>query len=262
MSRFLGISLVAFVALGLAGCDNTTARYTEDYAAKLDKSELLILPPYAEASMVNAAGSETRKYDYEEHIEPILADELQKKLEEKGYRARILRKKDLMNNQNYVPYAAFKESFKTAYEAAYKKGEVVKRDEAKKSLIHLDGRARSLGDRLQAPVMVYVDYNEKNSSNDAQAAQFAAGVVMQLLTGTNTSAPPDKARLVVAIIDGKDDKVLWTNPGASAGGGPIAAMVYTDEEQALNHVKASIDWAVKELPDRGDLFKKEGSQSQ
>ncbi len=251
-------SLLALLAMvTLAACDNTTARYSDDYATKLSRNELLILPVNAEAYTVGAAGAKERKYEYEGHIEPILATELQKKLEEKGYRAKILHKKDLMKNKDYVEYAAFKEAFATAYKDTYDKGQMVKRDVAKQSDIRLQGRAKALGTKLNAPLMVYVDYNESVRTAGGQAVDFAAAVAMQLLVGTSASTPPDQVIDIVAIIDSENDRVLWVNPGGSAGGGMVDGMMYTDEEQSLRHIQNALGWSLRELPKRDELFKQE-----
>ncbi|MES2983956.1 MAG: hypothetical protein V4735_02065 [Pseudomonadota bacterium] len=254
---FLRSVTVLCAMLALTACDRTTARYSDDYATKLSRNELLILPTNAQAFTVDAAGTQTRKYEYEGHIEPILATELQKQLTEKGYRATILHKKDLMTDKGYTEYAAFKEAFTAAYEATYKAGALAKREDAKHSVIRLNGQAKALGQKLNAPLMVYIDYNETARTADGQALDFAAGVAMQMLLGSSGSTPPDQTRAIVALIDTENDKVLWMNPGASAGGGMVAGMIYTDEEQSLKHIQNSLSWALRELPKRDDLFKKE-----
>lgn len=254
---FLRPTLMIIAMLALAACDNTTARYASDYASQLSRKELLILPASAEAYTVDAASTQTRKYDYEDHIEPILTVELQKKLQERGYVAKILHKKDLAIDKSYVEYGAFQQAFKTAYEAAYQNKAFVKREEAMNSVIPLNGRAKALGTKLGAPLLVYIDYNETVRTADGQALDFAAGVAMQMLIGTSSSTPPDKTRAIVAIIDSENDRVLWTNPGASAGGGMVAGMMYTEDEQSLQHIQNSLEWALRELPKREDLFKKE-----
>ena len=134
---------------------------------------------------------------------------------------------------------------------------MVKRDEAKNSVIRLNGRAKALGNKLNAPLMVYIDYNESARTADGQVADFAAGVAMQLLLGTSASAPPDQAIGIVAIIDSENDKILWVNPGGSAGGGMVAGMMYTDDEQSLQHVQNSLEWSLRELPKRDDLLSKQ-----
>lgn len=252
--RFL---LLSALVLGLAACDNTTARYSSDYANRLNRSDILILPASAEAYTLDAAGTQTRMYDYESHVENTLVDELQKKLGEKGYRARILHKKDLMENKTYREYGAFKEAFENAYKEEYKKGEVQKREVAKNSVMPLSRRAKELGQKLGASTLAFIQYNETVLTSDAQAVNFAADMAMALLVGRSNSAPPDNARATVALIDAENDKILWVNAGHSAGGGPIAGMVFTDEEQSVQHVRNSLNWSLSALPNRDKLFEKQ-----
>lgn len=252
----LRLMAASLALLALTACDNTTARYSSDYASKLERNEILILPVYAEAYTVSTSG-ETREYDYEEHVEPILADELKKKLDEKGYHTRILRKADLMKDKTYREYEIFRTAFKEAYEEEYKTGQVKKREEAANSTMRLKDTAKTLGAKVGAPVMAYVEYNEKVTATDAQVVGFIAKVALAALLGSSGgSAPPDTSKVIIALIDAENNKVLWTNAGASAGGGLGAGMVYTDDEQSMQHVRTSLDWSLRELPKREDLYKK------
>lgn len=248
-------ALLLVALLSLTACDMTSARYASDFSTKLSRNDLLILPANAEAYTEDAALNKTRKYDYESHVEPLLAEELEKELSEKGYRASVLPKAKLMVGKTYREYADFKEAMETSYLHTYKDGVAVSRDTAKNSVLHLNGSGKALGAKLKAPLLVYVNYDEVARTNDAQALDIATGVAMQLLVGTNTSAPPDHAKAVIAIVDSERDQVLWTNFGQSSGGGMVDGMIYTDDEQSLNHIRKSIAWALRELPKRDDLAK-------
>ena len=247
--------IITLSMLALAACDNTSARYSSDYASKLNRADIVILPVYAEASKVDMTGNHERQYDYEGYIEPILAEALQKKLIDKGYRARILYKKELLANKTYREYSSFREAFKTAYEDDAKRGAILKREDAENSVISLRGNAKSLGQKINAPIMAYVEYNEQNKTNDAQVAEFIGGVIIGALTGVNTSAPPDTTLVIVALIDAENDRVLFTNKGASIGGGIDGKLLYTDDEQARKHIDNSLKAALAPLPKREDLFK-------
>lgn len=248
------VALILLSIVALSGCDRTTSRYASDYASRLSQNEILIVPPYAEAYMLNANGSKERMYDYESHVEPTLSDELQKKLNEMGYHARVMHKSDLMNNGSYKEYGAFKETFITRYTEEYSKGEAIARDKAKNSVITFGGRAKALGDKLGVPVFAYIDYGETARTSAGQTLDFATALAVGMLTGSASSAPPDNAKVIVALIDARQDKLLWVNHGMSAGGGLLAGVVYTDDEQSLQHVRTTINGALHQLPNRDKLF--------
>lgn len=248
------LALLALALLGLTGCDNTSARYSSDYASALSRNEILILPAYAEAYTQEASGNAQRMYDYEGHVEPLLARELETQLKSRGYRARVMEKKDLMTDKTYQEYGAFREAFTEAHKAAYSNGIFISRDKAKVSEIGLSGRAKALGKKLNAPVFAYIDYKETVRSSGAQAADFAASLALALLTrSANSGDAPDKSSVAVAIIDSEHDKVLWDNLGGSQGGGIGAKIIFTDEEQSQQHIHNAIGSALRELPARDQL---------
>ena len=254
--QYKGFLLAALLLVSACGAQ-TTARYASDYARHLSEGQILILPVNAEAYTVSAMEGEERMVDYENHVEPKVAEQLQRSLRARGYSNRILRKADLLENDTYQEYAAFKAAFEASYEAAYKDGELAKVEDAKNSVIRFNGRAKELSEKLGAEKLVYVDYNETVSATDTQVADFAMALAMQALVGNSNATPPDNSRTVIAIIDGPGDRLLWVNHGRAAGGGLVDNMMYSGEEQSDNHIKHTIRNALRALPKRSKLFDEE-----
>lgn len=239
----------------LTACGNyTTARSSSDYADIISKHNMLILPVNATAYTVSH-GSEERMYDYENHIEPIIADELSEALEAKGYNNDILYKEDLKKGRRYQQYDVFTDVFDSGINTIYENQEMSKKEVAANTDLRFDGKAKKLSAKVSAPVLVYANYTEKVKTSGMEAAEFAAGVLVAALTGVGASSgPPDSAVLRVSIIDGDQDRLLWSNAGASLGGDLVDDMLYDNEQQSLNHVKTTIKNALSELPDRDKLF--------
>ena len=245
----------ASAVLLLCGCaEYTTARYATDYAATLSRNPMFIAPPSAEANTVEIGGAKTRAYNYEDHIEPILAKQAEEQLSAKGYRAKVISKKEMVSSKGYPEYEAFKSAFNSVYKDAFKNGRIIKRDQAKNSVLLLNGSGKALGHKLNAPVFVYIDYNESVRSSGGEALDFAKDVAFGVLTaGAAGVTAAEKAVAVVALIDTEQDKVLWVDSGGDAGGGWVDGVLHTDEERAVTHIRNSVAWALMTLPDRDKL---------
>ena len=255
--RYLTIVSTVSAMLALSACTPaTTARYSSDYASRISQNQVFIAPPSAEANMVEVGGAKTRAYNYEGHIEPILAMQLQEQLLKKGYRATVISKRTLVDTQSYPEYAAFKEAFNNVYKDAYKYGKFMKRDQAKNSVMTLSGRGRALGQKLNAPVFAYIDYNESVRTSGGQALDFAKDVAFGVLTGgVAGGTASEQAVAVVALIDTENDKVLWVDSGGhSDGAGLMDGILHSDEERSAEHIRVSLLWALSTLPDRDKLM--------
>ena len=199
--------LLAYVAIMASACaSNTTIRHSSDYQSAIARSnhQVLIMPPVAEVNMVDISSKKSRMYDYEYHLEDIIIREVIPALQEQGLRAKLVRRRDLHDQDLRADAARLRSRYDEVREELYKE---VSWDKEKAFDVNENTGpfATAIGEKNQGDLIVMIDY--------ARDVKTSGARTFEVLKHGLLVAEADRSVIIIAIIDAKNGKLLWSNLG-------------------------------------------------
>lgn len=193
----------------LSGCaKTTTVRHRADYDSVISRHvEVLILPPQAEVNMVDISNRKERMCNYEYHLEDLIADTVITAIQEKGFRAKLLRKKDIHDQGLYGDYMHLRQSYDLVREELYAQ---LRWEEEKAFNITKKVNpeaAIALGKKTNTDIILMTDYAGAVKTNGARTRDF----VMSILWSPSAIEGADKSVIIIGMIDARTGNILWTN---------------------------------------------------
>lgn len=207
MRNFL---LILILVISSACASKTTIRHASDLQSAIARSNhvALIMPPVVEVNMVDIASKKSRMYDYEYHLENILYQQIIPALQEQGIRTQILHRRTLHDQDLARDAASMRERYQEIRDLLYK--EILWNKERAFNIVENTGPfAMPIGLKNHGDLLIMVDYARDVKTSGARTRDF----MMDLFLGTSASNDADKSILIIAIIDAKNGKLLWTNMG-------------------------------------------------
>lgn len=204
-----------FVVLLTTACARTTLiRHSKDYetfAARPKK--VLILPPIVEVNSVDFSNRKERKYDYESHLERIITEVIMSPMQEKGFRIKLLRRKDIAEQKLGKYVMDLREAYNKGREELYAP---LLWEESKAFTVskNVGQSAKLLGEVTQADLLLMIDYAGVVKTNGARTRDFLLGV----LTNNSRTAfdNADNSIMVIGLIDTRSGNIIWTNMGSTS----------------------------------------------
>jgi hypothetical protein len=193
ISRFL---LLVFIAITASACaNNTTQRHVPEYRSILGQNRnILILPPEVVVYSVESSGSKKRMYDYEYNLESIIIDQMIPTLQNKGFSARLLSRKEIHEQNLHEEVARLNGIYGTNRDELYVNKNVGQ-------------AAATIGSKNNSNLLLLTDYARSIKTSGLKTLN----VMTDLFLGTRTSAEGDVAVVVVGIIEAKTGRIIWAN---------------------------------------------------
>jgi hypothetical protein len=248
------LSCVVALSLSLSACGGrvTTLRHSSDYATSLSRSQIAALPAEAIVNTETAGGLQSRMYDYEDVIQPIIQDEVTTLLLEKGYGVHKIREQELKENKLYQDVhnlkGRYNEQARELYKALYEKAE-----KAENINNSVGGAAAAVSGKTGGQIFMLTNYEETVKNDGARVKDF----MVDALIGSNLGGETEKSVLTVGFVDGKTGKILWANQAfdkTSLIGSGLSSLTSSDEEIARKKIKTLVERVLSLLPDKGKLF--------
>jgi hypothetical protein len=205
ISRFL---LLVFIAITASACvNNTTQRHVPEYRSILGQNRnILILPPEVVVYSVESSGSKKRMYDYEYNLESIIIDQMIPTLQNKGFSARLLSRKEIHEQNLHEEVARLNGIYGTNRDELYVKALWEEKD-AFAINKNVGQAAATIGSKNNSNLLLLTDYARSIKTSGLKTLN----VMTDLFLGTRTSAEGDVAVVVVGIIEAKTGRIIWAN---------------------------------------------------
>jgi hypothetical protein len=210
--RLLFLFLVAFITSGCA--KTTTIRHSLEYEDITSRShEILILPAAAEVNTIDASNRKERMYDYEQHLEALIHQEIVPIIQARGFRVKVLHKRDIREQKLNDLVINLRRSYDAAREELYHPAIW---EESKAFVIekNLGPSAALLQEKTNTDLLLIIDYAGAVRTNGARALHFAADLVL----GTRASNNTDNSVMIIGFVDARSGNVVWTNMASVASG--------------------------------------------
>ncbi|MEQ9116010.1 MAG: hypothetical protein RLN62_04360 [Rickettsiales bacterium] len=262
MARIFQHSFLLILLLFTVSCAHlTTERRHPDCEVALSKANCIgVLPAKAEVKTVGLGGSGERKYDYEYRVEEIVADEANKILQEKGYRTKLVRKRDLRKKKAFADFDRSKDRLDEATGDFYTSGELMQKEEAYNIHRNTGRYSRSVGKTTQSDVLLYINYVNNVKKNSARAAGFLLDALQAMGNRGNHSISrsnnddADTVVIMLTLVDAKTGNVLWSNFSRDVR--DIFADFFSGKDDAADRkrVRQVIQFTLEPLPDKDKLL--------
>ncbi|MGX6960818.1 MAG: hypothetical protein ACIPMY_06440 [Rickettsia endosymbiont of Pentastiridius leporinus] len=203
--------LCCFLAFIATGCTKTTSvRHVSGYnKSMLARKEILVLPMQTEVYTLDAGNRKERKYDYEDHLEELLKQEIILAAQKKGLRVKLLRRKDIRDQKLDDLVSRFRKDYNNAYTTLYTP--LLWAEEKAFSITqNLNDSAVILGEKTGGDVFLLIDYAQMIKTNGARTKDF----LMQVAFGCSASNS-DNLTMSIGIVDATRGRVLCTNTTAT-----------------------------------------------
>lgn len=206
--RIIRLLLLACFAFVFIGCSTTTVRHSKDYQSYLDESRnYVVLPPEATVSEIDISGTGKRLYNFEYNIEIIIAEQIIPILNDKGFRAKLLTRKDIHDQKINIAINRLDEEYQEISKKLYKE-ESISEDKAFNIDMNVGNIISIPASQNNADIAIIASYIRSIKSSGSQALGFAAALV------GHGSEPADIAKLQIAFINAKTGEILWVNRSA------------------------------------------------
>jgi PBP1b-binding outer membrane lipoprotein LpoB len=246
--------MVVVLAFAISAC-TTTVRSAKEYYDPLSRAKMsAILPPKAEVRATDLSGRNDRMYDYENHIEPIIAETLRNKLAEKGYNVDLITKNDLKKNKLYKEVDDLLNNYEAEIGAMY--SQFRKKKDVALNLDSNIGKNYKYS-KYGSNIVVLSRYAETVQSSGQRAANFAIDIATSLLLGSSagTSGVVEAANLAVSFVDLETGQILWANQAIEAES--LVSSGFNNfssaEELDKSKVENLVDSILSDLPNRDKL---------
>ena len=212
---WIGFFLVMFGA----GCAQTPVRMDPDFAsAKKTVKKVVVLTPDVLYQLIVLNGENERLPEKEKNVRADLEEKLPKLLEGRGYEARRFDAEMVRKKMKDADFAV--EQVKSAYRAAsnqlYERA-LVSEEDSQQFRVSIGPVGGALAEALDADAFLFTRYDGYEKSSGLIAKDFAAGVLIGVLTGVARVPATKGASMEMAMVNAVNGSVLWSNRGGVAG---------------------------------------------
>ena len=212
--RLSTLGTLAFISLGFSGCSPMTLeRHSAGYENVVAKQkDVLILPSEVYVETIDYLGAKERKHDYEYHLEKIIDREMLPAIEEKGFKAKRLTRRDIHNQKLIGIVADLRAGYESKRAALYKENFW----DGKRAFgiaENIGAIAVELGESTKSDLLVFVDFLGTSKTRGAQTIEILTDALMVAFSGNSArnSDPSEEAVMIIGIIDAKTGNILWSN---------------------------------------------------
>lgn len=199
------IIVLSIIAL-LCSCSHTTARHHPNCKELLQqKKSVVILPPNVTVNTLDISGKKQRVHGYEDHLEKAIHTKILKAVEKRGFKAKLLSKKDIYDKDIADKVSNLKKAYNTTLNTKLYKEHLMDRKHAHSTQESVGQSAIDLGKLTNSDLIFITDYSKVIKSSGAKTRDF----VVSLLIGRELAG--EVYVMIVGIIDAKNGSVLWTN---------------------------------------------------
>ncbi len=213
LKSFLAIAAIALLS---TGCSNMTPeRHMAGYeSVVLKQKNIAILPAEVYVETVDYFGAKERMHDYEYHLEKMIDREMLPAIQEKGFKAKRLSRKDIHNKKLNKLVGELRARYGEKRAIVYDKY-LWNEKEAFDLSQNIGTIAVELGEAVKSDLLVFVDFVASSKTQGAQTAEVVTSLLLGALSGKAryNNEPSEEAVMVIAIIDAKTGNILWSNKG-------------------------------------------------
>ncbi|MFV9848861.1 MAG: hypothetical protein AB8U35_03680 [Rickettsia aeschlimannii] len=164
-----------------------------------------------------------RKYDYEDHLEELLKQEISLAMQKNDLRVKLLHNKDIRTQKLDYLVSRFRSSYNNAYTALYT------------PLLWPEAKAFSmtqnigepviiLGEKTGADIFVLLNYVQMIKTNGARTRGF----LMSALGCSVSNA--DNIFMFIGIVEVKSGRILWINATPQAQ--PFSSSIFSSRDKS------------------------------
>lgn len=197
----------------LVGCKPTTVRQHPEFANDQRRIKTVaLLPPEVEHTRIVFTGDNERLTQKEDEIRLYLTSAMKNMLKRCGYEPSTDFLDRLSGNDKTLMFDY--EQFKTAYGQASKelyKSRAVDEGESKQFRVNTGLTTNNFVNSSGADAVLLVRYQGFEKSGGQQAKEIVASALLMVLVGSAATPAPFGSSVELALIDGKNGEVLWSN---------------------------------------------------
>lgn len=226
---------IIFISLLLTSCASyTTIRSKIGYQSKLEGDfKVVIVPPAAEVHTVEFGGKRERMYEYERHIEHVIAHKLTAQLKHRGFNAQIMSRKDIIQANLVKDITILRNQYDARLTDLYKT-EIIEIEKAQNTNVNLGKFAIDFGKKTNSSLIFMVNYHQQSETNGLKAASFVLNVAAVALGGQSQEHNNDFATISIGVIDAQSGDLLWANIAKIYGASVNGSGFFTSAEEADN----------------------------
>jgi hypothetical protein len=203
--------IAVMLSFPLTACGRyTTARHSADFSPEaIKQGGIVIMPAEVESYMVGNLSKKERLYEYEDHLEDLIAQTLPEFLSKEGYRVVSFKRSDLHQRKLSAAVLQLRERYNQAISELYAKP-VMPEKEAHN--INKNLGSNLLTELQVAKYLLFCDFSTYSKTTASRVADLMIDVVMG---GGNLSEKSEGEVMLLGIIDLKQGNIVWTNKGAA-----------------------------------------------
>jgi len=216
--------LLVFVT---SGCTKVTSvRHVSGYnKSMLAHKEILVLPMQPEIYTLDVGNRKERKYDYEDHLEELLKQEILLAAKQNGLRVKLLHRRDIRSQKLDDIVARFLRSYNDAYEALYT-SLFWEEEKAFSITSNIGESATVLGQKTSTDIFILLKYVQMIKTNGARTRDF---LMSAFGFGCSTN-DADTIFMSVGIVEAKSGRILWTNATPKAQ--PFSSSIFSSRDKS------------------------------
>ena len=246
------LAITALITVSACAKHTTIRKFTNAESIIQDKQQMTIMPASVEINTMDIAGKLQRMHDYEYSIEDIVARELVKALNEKGYSARHITKRELHEKKLSGNLLDLKNKYDEQLKSSYKT-RLLKEEFAFNSELGVENLQKKIAKKTSSELLVISTYYNTIKTNGARFKDLSLAVLGAYLGNTSIGNYDSEAStLYVGIIDGDNGRLLWNNV-ASRGKTVFGSAIdntQKQEEVDTKYVQDIIEEILKPLPSK------------
>jgi hypothetical protein len=204
-TRLISLFIITII---LSSCGTiSSVRHSVEYDKILNKSnKILILPSSVEVVTSDTLGKKDRQYNYEIYLSDIMSESLKSAIQNKGFRATILHKKDIIDKGIYKDISKLRAKYNEAREELYKTL-LWDTEKAFSVSYNIGPEAIIVGEKTESGILLFADYVRNIKTTGSRTIAFIADAFFN----TRSSDDVDSAVMFIGLVNAKDGKLLWLN---------------------------------------------------
>ncbi|WP_103897525.1 hypothetical protein [Rickettsia fournieri] len=161
-----------------------------------------------------------RKYNYEDHLEELLKQEISLAMQKNGLRVKLLHNKDIRTQKLDDLVSRFRSSYNNTYTALY----IWPEEKAFSMTQNIGEPVIMLGEKTGADIFVLLNYVQIIKTNGARTRDF----LMSALGCSVSNA--DNIFMSIGVVEAKSGRILWTNAMPQAQ--PFSSSIFSSRDKS------------------------------
>lgn len=230
--RYFSTAFLASWLVFISGCGTyTTVRQHPDFAGQDRKiQKVALLPPDVEYTYLVFTGDNERMPDKEKSIADSLAAVIPAAFKDKGYMCSKfnLDEEADQNPELRYEFEQLKKAYLTASDELYSKG-MMEEGAASSMKVSLGTVVNQFADLADADALIVARFSGFKKSDGLLNKDRAANVLLAALTGVYNDPARSGGAVEIALVDGANGDVLWSNVyGGTVGSTMLASKALKD----------------------------------